>query len=155
MPSPFPGMNPYLEQETVWHDFHESFMPQVRRILTAQVRPNYIVKIDEHVYIHELPADERHLVGRGDVTLARGQDTTGSQATGATLVAPAQVRLPAVDVERLSYVEIRDREDNQLITVVELLSPSNKLTGPDRDQYLTKRGQLLSSPVHFVECDLL
>ena len=55
MPSPFPGMNPYLEQETVWHDFHETFMPAARELLTAEVRPNYIVKIDEHVYIHEIP----------------------------------------------------------------------------------------------------
>ena len=32
MPSPFPGMNPYLEQEDAWHDFHESFMPRMRRL---------------------------------------------------------------------------------------------------------------------------
>src|SRR5271166_6472681 len=36
MPSPFPGMNPYIERASVWHDFHESFMPVVREILTAQ-----------------------------------------------------------------------------------------------------------------------
>ena len=28
MPSPFPGMNPYLEQPDVWHDFHQGFIPR-------------------------------------------------------------------------------------------------------------------------------
>jgi hypothetical protein len=54
MPSPFPGMNPYLEQEEAWHDFHERFMPVAAEALEAQVGPNSIVKIDEQVYVHEL-----------------------------------------------------------------------------------------------------
>ncbi|REJ95816.1 MAG: DUF4058 family protein, partial [Planctomycetota bacterium] len=47
MPSPFPGMNPYLEQPDVWHDFHERFCPAVSDALVPQTRPAYIVKIDE------------------------------------------------------------------------------------------------------------
>ena len=71
MPSPFPGMNPYLEQDTVWLDFHERFCAVVAELLTSQVRPYYIVKIDEQVYIHELPAESRNLLGRGDVAVIR------------------------------------------------------------------------------------
>src|SRR4051794_37770421 len=56
MPSPFPGMNPYLEQEDVWHDFHERFLPTAAEVIGAQVQTGYIVKIDEHVYVHELSA---------------------------------------------------------------------------------------------------
>jgi hypothetical protein len=155
MPSPFPGMNPYLEQESIWHDFHERFCPLVAELLTAQVRPHYIVKIDEHVYIHELPAESRHLVGRADVAVTRPPGSRGAQPAAEVLEAPAQVRLPAVDVESLSFVEIRDRASWQLVTALELLSYSNKYAGPDRDQYLAKRGQLLSSAVHLVEIDLL
>jgi hypothetical protein len=147
-------MNPYLEQDDAWHDFHERFCPVVAELLTAQVRPNYIVKIDEHVYIHELPEEARQLVGRTDVFLARSAGTAAQPAVG-VLEPPAKVRLPAVDIERLSSVEIRDRQSRRLVTVLELLSPSNKQTGPDRDQYLAKRGQLLASPTHFVEIDLL
>lgn len=84
MASPFPGMDPYLEQPGVWHDFHERFCPAVAELLTAQVRPNFIVRIDEQVYIHELPA-------------------------------PSEVRLPGVDVERLSFVEVRDRETERVV----------------------------------------
>ena len=59
MPSPFPGMDPYLEQEDAWHDFHERFIPLVATLLGGQLRPRYIVKIDEHVYVHELAAGSR------------------------------------------------------------------------------------------------
>jgi hypothetical protein len=106
-------MNPYLEQDDAWHDFHERFLPLVADLLVAQVRPAYIVKIDEHVYVHEVP------------------------------------------VERLAFVEVRDRRNRELVTVVELLSPSNKRPGSDREQYLAKREQILGSSAHLVEIDLL
>jgi Protein of unknown function (DUF4058) len=159
MPSPFPGMNPYLEQEDAWHDFHERFIPWVATLLGGQLRPRYIVKIDEHIYVHELSADKRRWVGRADVSVGRGsQESRDEPAPGAVtglLEAPARVRLPDVDHERLSYVEIRDRRDRELVTVVELLSPANKHPGPDREQYLAKRMELLNGPVHLVEIDLL
>ena len=63
MPSPFPGMNPYLEQEDVWHDFHERFIPLAATLLGAQLRPRYIVKIDEHIYVHEMVEDSRRWLG--------------------------------------------------------------------------------------------
>jgi hypothetical protein len=155
MPSPFPGMNPFLEQETVWHDFHERFMPVAAEVLGAQVDPNYIVKIDEHVYIHEMPAEARQFAGRADVAVVQTWTATETRPATAVIEAPAQVHLPLVDLERISYVEIRNRDDWQLVTVIELLSPANKKPGPDREQYLAKRSQLLASAVHFVELDLL
>jgi hypothetical protein len=149
-------MNPYLEQEDAWHDFHERFMPLAAELLVAQLGPEYIVKIDEHVYIHEMSGEQRRLIGRADVAVARHSESYDRGATGTALQdAPARVTLPAVDVESVSVVEIRDRRTRQLITVIELLSPSNKKPGSNRDQYLTKRGQLLSSMVHLVEIDLL
>jgi len=60
-----------------------------------------------------------------------------------------------VDTERHGYVEIRDRRNRELVTVIELLSPTNKRPGPDREQYLAKRRQLFASNVHLVEIDLL
>jgi hypothetical protein len=124
MPSPFPGMNPYLEQDHVWNDFHGNFIYRLRDLLTPQLRPHYVAKVDEHVFIRELPD-------------------------------PAKVLIPAVDVERLPFVEVRDRDTWEIVTVIELLSPCNKYAGPDREQFLGKRGRLLASPVHYVEIDLL
>ena len=126
MPSPFPGMNPYIEQDDVWHDFHARFLPAAAEAIGSQVQPDYIVKIDEHVYVHELPSEPRRLLGRADLS-----------------------------VEHETFIEIRDRRSRELVCAIEVLSPSNKRPGPDREQYLTKRRQILSSPAHLVEIDLL
>lgn len=155
MPSPFPGMNPYLEQDDVWHDFHEAYLPQIREVVASQLAAHYVVKIDDHVYIHEPPGEQRTFIGRGDVLLASRQPGSSASGATATALAPAPVTLPAIDVERISFLEIRDRRDRRLVTVIELLSPTNKYSGPDREQYLGKRGQRLSSAVHLVEIDLL
>lgn len=156
MPSPFPGMNPYIERASVWHDFHESFMPVVREILTAQVLPRYFVRIDEQLFIHERAEEDRRFVGRSDLLVsALSQSGTVAATAGQVLEAPAEVRQPAVDIEGQSFLEIRDRDSQELVTVVELLSPSNKYAGPDREQYLAKVRQLQRGLVHFVEIDLL
>lgn len=155
MPSPFPGMNPYFEQDDVWHDFHERLIPAVAELLEAQVGPNYIVKIDEQVYVHERPRGERSLLGRSDVFLAQSGAKDQRKSSAGLLEAPARVRLPTSDMEGLSFVEIRDRSSREVVTTIEILSPANKRPGPDREQYLAKRARLLASPAHYVEIDLL
>jgi len=150
-------MNPYLEHPSVWHDFHERFCPALSDALTALVRPQYIVKIDEQVYLHELSAEERRLLGRPDVAIVdSGRGGGTAIVTAPTLAAPAQGELfPSIDEERLSFLEIRDRESRKLITVIELLSPSNKDGSGGSTQYLGKRENLLLNGVNFVEIDLL
>ena len=155
MPSPFPGMNPSLEQADVWQDFHQSFIPLLRQLLAEQVRPKYLVKIEEQIFIHELPEDQCWLIGRGDMTVSRADaDSAGTAIV--LLEAPAIGRAPLrVDVERHAFLEIRDRGNRQLVTVLELLSPSNERPGLDREQYLATRHRWLTSSVHLVELDLL
>ncbi|MEW4570238.1 DUF4058 family protein [Tautonia sp. JC769] len=157
MPSPFPGMNPFLEQEDAWHDFHERFLPAVAEELGAQLVPDYIVKIDEHIYVHDLPGEPRRFAGRADISvgLGNGPGAGGLRKGVGVIEAPLTLALPEVDVERLAFVEIRDRRSRALVTVIELLSPSNKRPGRDREQYLAKRAQLLAGNVHLVEIDLL
>src|SRR3954452_22168944 len=109
MPSPFPGMNPYLEQDDVWHDFHEKIIPAIAERLVAQVRPKYIVKIDEHIYVHEIEPDaaSRRFLGRADLSVASAERVSLSmsgRAASSVAEAPVEVRLPADDVERLSFV---------------------------------------------------
>jgi hypothetical protein len=154
MPSPFPGMNPYLEQADVWEDFHNSYLLMLREQLTPQVQPRYIAKIGEHLYIRDVP-EERRLVGYGDVSLHSSAPGGGGTAT-AVLDAPAYARMvPSLEPERDVFLEILDRNDRRLITVIELLSPSNKYHGDKREQYENKRREYLSSSAHFVEIDLL
>jgi len=156
MPPPFPGMDPYLEQDTVWQDFHQSFMPVAREVLAQQVRPAYVVRIEEQLFIHELPLEQRSLLGRADVAVSHGEKSPAPSPGTTTLLAPAYAKfLPVVDVERHSYLEIRDRGGQEIVAVLELLSPSNKRPGSDREQYLAKRREILQSPTHLVEIDLL
>lgn len=167
MPSPFPGMNPYLEQPDVWVTFHAQSIAAMAEKLAAQVRPDYLVHIEAHLWIHELPQHEyegersrRRLIGRGDVSLSgrgsAGQSQTGTlEAISILLTAPTQIALHHVDIERQRFLEIRDRRNRALIAVVEFLSPSNKIPGPDRDQYVAKRSEILAGAAHFVEIDLL
>ena len=156
MPSPFPGMNPYLEQPDAWHDFHERFCPAAAEAISIQVRPKYIVKLDEHIYLHELSGEERRFIGRADFAISAAPGGTEAAVPGTSLAAMAYGSLAlAVDEERLSFIEIQDRLTREVVTVVELLSPSNKDSGADRSQYLGKRDRVIESAAHFVEIDLL
>jgi hypothetical protein len=154
--SPFPGMNPYLEHPGVWHDFHNSLVPALRNRIVAQLPENYVCNLEEQVFVHELPESSGQLIGRADVAVSSRSDLSTSAGTASLIVGPVQVELTSVaDVERLLYLEIRDRQSRHLVTVVELLSPANKRPGKDRDQYVAKREQLLHSSVNLVEIDLL
>lgn len=155
MPSPFPGMNPYFEQATVWQDFHTEFITALRRELAPRVGPRYIVQLEEHIYIHDLPPESRRLLGRADLSVPEPQMEAAGVASLGVLEAPSEVLLPDQDLERVPFLEVRDRQGRELVTVIELLSPSNKRLGEDRDLYLGKRRGLLRSPAHLVEIDLL
>src|ERR1700722_9739594 len=142
MPSPFPGMNPYLERDGVWHGFHQLLCARCVESLSPQVRPKYLVDLDENVYIHELGAEERQLVGRPDAFVIKAKSSSSTAPNphaGGTTVAPVYTRVPslAIDEERLSYLKILDRDTREVVTVVELLSPVNKASG--QHEYLAKR----------------
>lgn len=153
MPSPFPGMNPFLEPADAWEDFHQDFLVRAREVLMAEVGKNYLVKIEARLYLHELSAEERRFIGRADVAVASRADRR-EPSIAASVAAPVQLVLPAVDVERQTFLEIRDRRNRRVVTVVELLSPANKTPGADRDAYLGKRGEILAGQTHLVEIDL-
>ena len=165
MPSPFPGMNPYLEQEYVWTEFHNKYLGLLQNALVPQVRPKYMVREDAMLFIHERSADQRRMTRLGDVSVHLsergpgpwGSGTTTAAATSAVLLdAPVKATLPvAVEEVRHRQLYVRDRRTRQVVTVIEILSPTNKDAGPDRDSYLAKREQLLGGGVNLVEIDLL
>ena len=152
MPSPFPGMNPYLEQDDAWEDFHHNFIVRAQEVLASQVGANYLVKVEVRLYLHELAVEERRYFGQADVGVS-GPAENQPSAT-ATSTAPLQLCLPNQYTERSSWIEIRDRRRRRVVTVLELLSPTNKTAGPDRDEYVRKRDRILMSSTHLVEIDL-
>jgi hypothetical protein len=148
-------MNPYLEQDDVWEDFHLNFMTRAQEVLAGEVGPNYVVKVETRLYVHELSAKERRLGGRADVGIAivPGASQTATPAA-AVASAPLEVIFPSVDIERYASLEIHDRRNRRVVTAIELLSPTNKKPGPDRDDYVGKRRLVMATPCSFVEIDL-
>jgi len=159
MPSPFPGMNPYLERAGVWEMFPLQFLSAVQQDVNQRVRPKYRVKVETRVLVHEPEGDRR---GIGEPDWSIGPTTSGeapaplAPAGAATLTPPAYIIEPGwFDVEKVRYLAVYDAQGGELVTVVEMLSPSNKYAGADREAYLAKRREVLRSAAHFVEIDLL
>ena len=154
-------MNPYLEQPDAWVDFHQSFCVTLRRQLTGEIGRDYSVRLEERLYVRDLPDDERRFMGRPDVTLAleahrrRGEAVAAAGGTALTEADAVATLMPDRDIIRVPRLELRDRRGHDLVTVIELLSPTNKFGGQDRERYLGKRRTILHSPVHLVEIDLL
>ncbi len=153
MASPFPGMNPYLEQSDCWQDFHNSFLTHAREHISSQLGPNYLVKVEMRLILHEIPDDERCFFGIADVGVASAFGTGSAAGCVALMDSPVALALPEFEEEKQTYLEIRDRRNRRVITVIELVSPSNK-KGEDRSVYVAKRLQIMRSQTHFVEIDL-
>ena len=157
MPSPFPGMDPFIEG-SAWEDFHHRFIAELSVALVALVRPRYVVRNEHRVYV-EHQASEEDRVLRADVAVTaptREPSATVAGPSSATALAPVAVHLPMPEERREAFLTIRDRQTMEVVTVVELLSPGNKRAGSDgRRQYLSKREEILGSETHLVEIDLL
>jgi hypothetical protein len=148
-------MNPYFERPSEWDSFQPNFISVAYSQLAAQVRRRYRVCIETRLYVHEPPADQRFF-GSSDVGVSQSQGTARATEAASAVVAPLYVTLPqAVEVDRVGALVIRDRTGDEVVTVIELLTRANKNAGPDREQYQAKRREVLQSPAHFVEIDLL
>ncbi|NEQ34334.1 MAG: DUF4058 family protein [Leptolyngbya sp. SIO4C5] len=156
MPSPFPGMNPYLEHPDFWSEVHSRLIVAIADAIALPLRPHYYVAVEKRTYTAE--ADDSVLVGIPDVSVFSKPDSRPAETTPtATLPAasPLTVTLPAAAEIQERYLEIREVKTGAVITVLELLSPKNKRPGAGRDAYLSKRHQILASLTHLVEIDLL
>ncbi|MEP7200563.1 MAG: DUF4058 family protein [Chloroflexota bacterium] len=157
MPSPFPGMNPYLEDPTIWEDFHQSLATEIRDQLAPNIEPRYIAALTPRVTYEEVVIAESPRNVKPDVGVWRtSAPASGALATVAIapppLVAPIAYELPL----RLWSVEIRDTALGTLVTSIEILSPVNKKPGHEAfDTYQRKRRDLMRASVNLLEIDLL
>ena len=157
MPTPFPGMDPYLERSGVWNQIHTTLIVDIQRFLTPHLRPRYRAAIEQRTYLAVLPPDEQ-LVGIPDalvVSESPGEHSGGVAVVAQTAVTPLVAELPQPEEIKERYLEIRDVETNDVITVIEILSPSNKIGREGREQYERKRLKILGSLTNLVEIDLL
>jgi hypothetical protein len=156
MPYPFPGMNPWLEQASEWPDFHSAFLNELRTRLVPQVRPRYAVKVELRLHVHDQSASVGRFFGQTDTGLViAGAGGAVGVRPAVSDVPSAVLELPTYEVVREHYLTITDVQRRRVVTIVELLSPSNKSAGRDRQAYVAKRRQILHSATHLVEIDLL
>jgi len=155
MPSPFPGMNPYLENPQLWPEVHHRLITAIANAIESNLHQNYRVAIEKRVYT-TVPEDSI-LVGVPDASVV-SRSSNDQPSTTQTILAPDSsitVTLPVPQEIREGYLEIRDMTTGLVITAIEVLSPTNKRPGKGRDAYLDKRNQVLESATHLVEIDLL
>lgn len=159
MKSPFPGMDPYLEQ--YWRDVHHRLCTYACDALQPQVRPALLARIEERLVVESDDGYERSIYP--DVKLAErfpraAANTGGGGAATAAVAEIDEPLLVAVSGEKPTegFIEIIDpTTGGKLITVIEFLSPSNKTTVEGRRQYKAKQKELADAGVSLVEIDLV
>ena len=154
MASPFPGMDPWLEHPGLWPDVHNSLIAALRDDIAPRIQPHFVARLEERTYADE--PDAMVLVGRPDLSVARDRpvsEPASRYGSGRTLA----VEVPTPDEIHETWLEIRTPgKEGKIITVIEVLSPTNKRAGSrGRRLYEKKRNRTLQSRAHLVEIDLL
>ncbi|MBI3268879.1 MAG: DUF4058 family protein [Planctomycetes bacterium] len=160
MPSPFPGMDPFIESAD-WEHFHLRYIVGLSDALLPRVRPRYVVRPERRIYLEHRLRDEEEALILPDLAVLRPSaaafapsvPATQSQSTGSR---PILLHLPMPEEHRETYLTIRLRESLEVVAILEILSPTNKRRRSDgRRKYLAKREAVLQSATHLVELDLL
>lgn len=156
MPSPFPGMDPYLEHPAILPGLHNRFIAVLSEYLQAALPSPYFAEIGERVWVE---VSQRFIEPDASVLFSEPgrRAVTGQVATAGSPHRPVIVTVPH-DERHEPFIEIRATGDRgeRVVTAIELLSPSNKTPGErGRELYLRKQRELLESTTHLVEIDLL
>ena len=156
MPSPFPGMDPYLEDPGAWGDFHARFINYISECLGDHLPDNYHAAIAELIRAVELSTSEyRDFYPDVGVRQTHPLPERHSSSSELEYGGAVAVTLPPPKATmRQTRVEVVRHPDQTLIAVIEVLSPTNK-TGFGYYEYAAKRAELLRQDVHLIEIDLL
>ncbi len=160
MPSPFPGMDPYLEGY-LWPDLHHRLATQISDQLMPLLVPRYLARIVVQTVVEEIETGEHIRIMIPDVEIFSDRSTIfampqPSHAPASVAITAPSATLPhpfEIEVD-IPSVEIRDAASGMLITSIEILSPTNK-KGKAWNEYQLKRIQVLQAQAHLLEIDLL
>jgi hypothetical protein len=160
MPSPFPGIDPYLEAQGYWGDFHPRFTTYLCDSLNDVLPEPYVAQLGEQLRLVELSRREAKRI-IPDVAILRGgrkavSTAARSKDAGGTLtLEPVTIALPRVTMEvRDVWIEILRLPKKAPVSVIEVLSPTNKM-GVGSAEYLQKRRKMIRQKVHLIELDFL
>lgn len=145
-------MDPYLERPGLWIEVHTGLISAIQRALTPLVRPRYRVAIERRVYLAVLPPA---LLGIPDVSILDSHAPYALAGRPAAAGHPLLVQLPQPEEVIERYLTIQETATAEVVTFIELLSPTNKVAPAGREQYERKRQEILTSRTNLVEIDLL
>ena len=152
MPSPFPGMDPWLEDKDLFPDLHASLTTRLQEVINASLPDGYYAATETITWSDPVQRTAP------DVTLIGPRRTRigGSVAflDAPTALQPLGVKLRPLDWEQ-PYLEIRTAKGKRVVTAVEFVSRSNKVPGAGRQAYLDKQDEFSLGDVNVVEIDLL
>ncbi|HEY1376107.1 MAG TPA: DUF4058 family protein [Gemmataceae bacterium] len=121
MPSPFPGMDPYLEADPLWPAFHHQLVAGLYQILLPGLVDRYRARVGQRTYVTEFALF---------TSVVRDQHAE-------------------------EFIEVRQRGDGRLVTLIDVVSPANKTTDEGRQSYLNKRADAKAGGANLVEIDLV
>jgi hypothetical protein len=163
MPSPFPGMDPYLEDPRHWPDVHHNLVSGSQGLLSAQLRPKYMVRVEERVYVTN-DADEtiKPQLRIPVIEVVRSQGWEETPFSPRVEISQLEVIEPVVAItwfeEEIheAFLKVIDVKTRDVVTFIEILSPANKVPrSAGRKSFEKKRRAVMRSPSHWVEIDLL
>ncbi len=163
MTSLFPGMNPYLENPDLWSEVHHRLITAIADEITSHLSQQYRVAIEKRTY--RMNTEDSILIGIPDLAILStkiddkksdlASRQTGIMTLPETRNKSVTVTLPFPLEIKEGYLEIREIATGKVVTIIEILSPTNKLTKEGRKAYLKKREQILGSDTNLVEIDLI
>src|SRR5262249_40319617 len=151
------GVDPYLEARGLWESFHTMLITGCTASLNRELPEPYFAQVETRIELvtFDDPPPRRLrdvMAGSPEPGPSQGQ---GARAAGAATLEPTTIPPARQEVEvRERWIEILHLPEMELVTAIEILSPTNKL-GSGRSDYLTKRNALIDQPVNFVEMDLM
>jgi len=154
MSSPFPGMDPYLERH--WGDVHHSLISNSRDQIQPALPPGLRARMEERVFV-EAPSIKNRQLYPDIRVVERGSKAKLYSPSATALVADEPLVLRADDEPKTeSFIEIIDVETKRrVVSVIEFLSPANKLPGEGRGLYRKKQRECRKGRVNLVEIDLV
>jgi len=154
MPSPFPGMDPFLEFH--WGDVHTSLTTYARNQLRTRLPQGLVARVEEILHLQdENGAGNGHAKPDVQVVERSSAPAGGAVAHPGTSTAAVPVLVPLSKPWTERWIEIRDAQDQRLITTIEFLSLGNKQSPRQRETFRKKQDALLSAGVSLVEIDLI
>ncbi len=163
--SAFPGMDPFIEGRGIWGDFHDNLIAEMGVAIAAILPDHYVSRVASRNFIDWIDPVEEMKQRKGiipDIAIQEASSPPDRSATGSMAVvetlAPPVVMQTAIEAEfHETYLDIWDvSSDRQLVTSIEVLSPTNKRTGTvGWHEYERKRSFLLQGQANLVEIDLL